>query len=729
MRINSLIVNNLSSFEGESSFDFSVNEESKNIILIGGKNGAGKSSLFLSMKLALYGPMAFKYQGINPVYINRIKELINHNAYIQSEVEAFTEIGIELFEDREYVSYRIKRTWKLIDKKLQENVDIYKGLKLLNEEEKISFNEYLNTVLPVNLFDLYFFDGEKIDEMFEGVKYNNFIKKSLLTLYSVDVFEVLRKYFDNYVVKTKGNEEIDEIQSRFSEIVKEIDQQESSIQYFLEEMDRLLKEIEESNVELLGIKEQFQKAGGLTSSEKESITRELFENEKIKNENNVKVKNFVEDLMPFIICGDYGRLIKSQLESEAELQRYNMLSEKFTSELTTGVLIDSISELGMKTDEIHNLDKLSSLVHMKVLNSLKPSNYEKINIIHDLSNDQRDRVVSTVNRIIDFEKKEVLSYIENKQTALAMTKELNSRLRNSLSETEVMKFMETINKLENDVVALNQEYENVELKCFEAKNKIESLEIEKHKTKELIRSKTQLNNVYELSEKLNEMMSVLVKEISRKKFNELEEAFLLIFKKIMRKDNIIDYIKINDDFSLNLYQEQIYKNDEIKQLINNLGFDKFLERIGEKGYCKLKKRYPGYKKNELKEAILYSDEGTSVQLYKKIGLSQLSKGEKQIFTLSLYWAMINIANHEIPFVIDTPYARIDTQHRDHITSEYFTTIGKQVVILSTDEEINQHYYDLMSDNIAHEYLLRNDNNDNKTIVEGGYFFRGEEHDI
>ena len=58
MQILQLVLNNFSSYEGVNTFDFSV-EKDKPIILIGGQNGAGKTSLFTAIKVALYGPLAF----------------------------------------------------------------------------------------------------------------------------------------------------------------------------------------------------------------------------------------------------------------------------------------------------------------------------------------------------------------------------------------------------------------------------------------------------------------------------------------------------------------------------------------------------------------------------------------------------------------------------------------------------------------------------------------------
>lgn len=76
----------------------------------------------------------------------------------------------------------------------------------------------------------------------------------------------------------------------------------------------------------------------------------------------------------------------------------------------------------------------------------------------------------------------------------------------------------------------------------------------------------------------------------------------------------------------------------------------------------------------------------------------------------------------IPFVIDTPYARIDAIHREEISKKFFPKISKQVIILSTDEEITEDYYPIIKPYIAQEYLLSNNQSENRTSIEKRYFF-------
>lgn len=86
------------------------------------------------------------------------------------------------------------------------------------------------------------------------------------------------------------------------------------------------------------------------------------------------------------------------------------------------------------------------------------------------------------------------------------------------------------------------------------------------------------------------------------------------------------------------------------------------------------------------------------------------------------WAVIELSGQDIPFIIDTPYARIDANHRKEISEKFFPSISRQVIILSTDEEINEEYYQIIKPYIGKEFLLVNDENQNRTSVEQHYFF-------
>ena len=148
----------------------------------------------------------------------------------------------------------------------------------------------------------------------------------------------------------------------------------------------------------------------------------------------------------------------------------------------------------------------------------------------------------------------------------------------------------------------------------------------------------------------------------------------------------------------------------------------FALEIGKQGMTILCERYKVETVSQLQQALEQDEQKNAHDLFKRIDISRLSKGERQIFILSLYWAIIELSGKDIPFIIDTPYARIDANHRKEISEKFFPNISKQVVILSTDEEINEEYYEILKPYIAKEYLLINDEGQNRTTVEQHYFF-------
>ena len=131
MKIQKLKLCNFSSYEGENEFDFTVAGENS-VVLIGGQNGAGKTSLFSAIKIALYGPLAFGYTGMNSYYVKRIKDQINTKAFQNDILFSYVSIDITVKREREIKLYSITRRWHTPDKKLEEEYTITENGHLLD---------------------------------------------------------------------------------------------------------------------------------------------------------------------------------------------------------------------------------------------------------------------------------------------------------------------------------------------------------------------------------------------------------------------------------------------------------------------------------------------------------------------------------------------------------------------------------------------------------------------
>jgi DNA sulfur modification protein DndD len=101
---------------------------------------------------------------------------------------------------------------------------------------------------------------------------------------------------------------------------------------------------------------------------------------------------------------------------------------------------------------------------------------------------------------------------------------------------------------------------------------------------------------------------------------------------------------------------------------------------------------------------------------------KLSAGEKQLMVISLLWALAICSKKKLPVIIDTPLSRLDSIHREALITTYFPNASDQTIILSTDSEIDQKYYDLMKPYIGDEFTLVYDDEQMKTSIKEGYLF-------
>lgn len=710
MKISRLILNNFSSFEGVTEFNLAP-KKGKNIILVGGKNGAGKTSLFTAIKLALYGPMTYGYVSSNAFYIAKIKELINTKTYHKNEVEAGVTVEIEVLVEREKRKYSISRLWVYEKQKLTEECIITKNGSVISGDEHSYFQNYLMNVIPPTLFDFFFFDGEEVGSIFSSTNYNSYVKKAVHIMCGLDVFEILRKNANGYIAQSSTEKTVDE--SEYEQLGIESAQLEADVESLQLQISSLKNDLESVEVEQAELLAAFQNAGGITEVTRRKLEKELADCEKAKQENSIRVKAFVEGLMPFFILKDVVPEISAQLEVEEKGKVFASIK----SQLTPKVLKDSsLFFQKLASDEIEQICN-------GILDVFNPSSRgESLAVMYGLSDEDKNRVLAMIASISDLNIETILEAIESKQKATARTTEINKFFKRSMSEEERNRFAQ----LENEILKRKEKIVNeIQFKEKELEEKsLRKEEVERvyNQKKQMLMENAQNKHIYELSAGIEKIMSSLLTEKTKRIREQLEEKTVENLSNIYRKNNLITRIELEENFEFGLFQKVSFSREELSTLISNLGITDFERSVGHKGIQELCEALEVEDTTELRTKIMGLSDSKVINTYKRIELSRLSKGERQIFILALYWAIIQTAGQDIPFVIDTPYARIDANHRKEISEKFFPSISKQVIILSTDEEINDEYYQIVKPFVAKEYLLQNDSESNKTTVSENYFF-------
>ena len=133
------------------------------------------------------------------------------------------------------------------------------------------------------------------------------------------------------------------------------------------------------------------------------------------------------------------------------------------------------------------------------------------------------------------------------------------------------------------------------------------------------------------------------------------------------------------------------------------------------------------RKSDFVKAIRINPDSFAVDVMDQQGRAvpkeDLSSGEKQIFAIAMLWGLARTSGRPLPVVVDTPLGRLDSDHRTNLIENYFPNAGHQVILLSTDTEVDQHLFKELSPAVSHCYHLNYDPKQGHTIASEEYFWR------
>ena len=704
MKINRIELYNIGSYEGYNEFNIAAQKMSGNIIVVGGKNGAGKTTLFTAIKLCLYGFKEAGYQAMNAHYKRSIKKLVNDKAKVENNANAYTLLDLDILNGQEWDNYIIKREWFLEGVDF-ESFSVKKNGRLLHAEELVDFENFLMNLLPPELFDLYFFDGEQIADFFLEDTNNERIKNAFLTICGYDTFDIIYKNFQR-VSKQQGN--ADDPTMLYFETEDALYIVEKNIKNCEREIQITSDEIEAEDAKINSLDERFRAAGGVSIEEWNQKLLDLKNEERIREEKNSWVKNAVNDMIPYIILKRELRSLLERMEVEKEAEHLAILKESLL------ILIPEILDNVSKTyPEVNSSIKTAVLdeLHIKTENGTDEA-------ILNLSKNEYKRLVNSIMSLIDIDKEKIVEARREIKESRNRSQLIRHELEKSTKDEQetyleektecVNKKLELINKRERLLVQL-QEYKEEFEKANSAYVKA-AKDLEKH-------FKSQ--SVTALTAKAVLFLESLQKKLYDLEINKVKTLFMEKMSQLKRKEQFIDRIEIDDDFRIHVYKIVSLEISGIQDKIRANGEEAYLAEYGNI-HCDDLLSKTGC--SSLVELLYFNKLGMeNVDVLMEFDRTTMSKGEKQVFIMALYWSIMQLCNKDIPFIIDTPFARIDTEHREHITEHFFKELKGQVFIFSTDEEITERHIDVIGKDLGGKFLIENVNNMKTSIIAGKYF--------
>jgi len=690
MRISKIILDNFRQYYGTIEIDLQT-QGKQNIVLIGGKNGFGKTNFLISIVWCLYGE---KITQIDESFKREVQKDTNYQKFIKqslnwtSKEESNSEFSVEIqFEEIDYPANLKVSDNKIFIRRLFNTDKIEEKLLILNSqgdelfheyEDKVSFiNDYL---IPLEAAKFVFFDAEKISSWAElsTKDEGNVLNDALGKLLGLDLYENLKEDISVYSNNLKKEGADIHIKEQIINTEKAIELNKDKI----EGID-LKSALNETNIKKFKdkIKEYQIFLNKNSHKETTSLNRETLFNEltvlQTKKEELEKRFNEISELAPLAMLGGKIEEVIEQLDlqeqSISDIENKDILKKKldrFTEKLFNQPPEPEDGSMSFK-NKIFYSNKAQSLLNE--LFAVKEYD-NKTGFELDLNNADKELIFKT-SQILKQQSKEffesTISEFNTVQVAIS-TKDKQIKMIDSDLEDETIL----------DTVTLKDE----------ANRRLEKI-IGKNGALENQKDKLFKDNV-----RLNQQYNILLQKSNGNQ---------IIKNKIGKAKKYIDTL-------------QTFIDNQKRSKKEALGYNLLLEL--QKLMHKMQRKDSSFIEDSRID-ILPDGKGLKVSLLdsdgNEIPKESFSTGEKQIYISCLIKAILSESIQNYPIFIDTPLGRLDHEHIENILNNYYPDLSSQVVLLATNNEITPRRYKSISDKVAKSYLIINENK--KSNFKPGYF--------
>jgi DNA sulfur modification protein DndD len=238
MLFRELVLENFGSYLGKNVINLlpDLVEDSRPIILIGGMNGGGKTTIMDAIRLALYGARAQCSTRGSLSYGDFLDQCVSRQT--PAAEKARIELAFQVAEDGNLLDIRIVRYWERNPKDGKDTLGIlvndWADKTLLN-----TWDEYIENLLPLGISNLFLFDGEQVKELAEQEAPPVGVFDAIQSLLGLELAERLATDLDVLVSRKRRDVATGKQLEAIDQIEAKLELQQLELVEVAQELDRL----------------------------------------------------------------------------------------------------------------------------------------------------------------------------------------------------------------------------------------------------------------------------------------------------------------------------------------------------------------------------------------------------------------------------------------------------------------------------------------------------------
>lgn len=518
------------------------------IILLGGMNGGGKTTLMDAIRLVLYGHRAQCSTRGNLSYSDFLTQCVNsHTPPVE---KTRIELAFEHIESDQPVRYRIVRNWEKNPKDGKDQLGILDAQEWLDTGLVNIWDEYIENLLPLGISNLFLFDGEQVKELAEQETPPPLVVEAIRGLLGLELAERLAVDIDILVGRKRkelaDNKDIanlEEIENNLQNLKEKHNSEEQKLVSFQEK----LKNLEKKQQEAL---DKFISEGGKIAGERDLLEKQR---EQITKEVEAVRQGMCElaaDILPLSLIEPL--LTQAQTQGEKEIQAQQLqVAENILLERDQR-LLNWMSQLTISEDEVQKI-KLFLTQDIETLQSTFLQTKEPWLLADTETLSQLGNLLYYLHTA-KLTANQQLTLLTNKEEELIS---LERQLQAAASPEAYQKLVDAVTEAQNKVA-------EVKAHCETSRRRLLELEAAIEKSKKALQEYTKQNldlknneHIITAAAKVQQTLKLFRERLTLRKLNKLEVEVTECFRYLLHKSDLVNRVAIDtQSFSLSLYDLQ-----------------------------------------------------------------------------------------------------------------------------------------------------------------------------
>lgn len=526
MKLKQLTLHNFGIYAGTTTIHF---ENTKPVILIGGMNGHGKTTILEAILLCLYGRRSFAFSESNLSFPNYLTKYVNQNDGTNS---TYLELEFILnYSAQEHTIIRISRSWSLKKTKSSVDTSVYRD-GTYDEYLSTNWDMFIEAILPCALASLFFFDGEKIAEL-ANAESDESIKNSIRSLLGIDIVD--QAIIDTQkIIENKGKQiKNDDHLSAITSLEEEIATAELQVKRAMEIHGKIDAQLKRAQSKLQKAEDLFLTSGGNAVAGREDLFKKKTQLEYELDSNTTEILEAVSGDAPLLLVMPFLQRIQKQAKKERDQKGLEIALEQLPT------LYKSFSNGDSIPTDFSNF-----IAFARASNSASTPVYE-------LSEHSYLRLLNLCETLPKQQLHILKELLTSREEISSQIKEIEGRLAVHIDESSVNSTYKKILALTATVAKLSEQYEQSFHEQEAAILKYEELKKSHMKRIEeavsIMEDSEDIKRIVKYSGYIITVLQEYRLRLQKEKTTYLAGTITKCFKKIVAKQHLIDRVEIDSE--------------------------------------------------------------------------------------------------------------------------------------------------------------------------------------